>query len=74
MSCAFWVSTMMQLISVIGKRPVSESGLGNLMNSSSRGHLRLAPIPIHPHVKLPNFAAEINMFKAWHKNGFGLHS
>ena len=23
-------------------------------------------IPIHSHVKMPNFTAEINMFTAWH--------
>ena len=29
-------------------------------------------IPIDPHVKMPNFIAEINMFTAWKKEGFGL--
>ena len=30
-------------------------------------------ICIDPRIKMPNFPAEINMFTAWCRNGFGLY-
>ncbi|MDF4985877.1 hypothetical protein P3581_23280, partial [Vibrio parahaemolyticus] len=71
---------------IISKRnKLQPSGLKNRSQhkstkncASSNGHLRLAQrarlILIDPHVKMPNFTAEINMFTEGAKNGFGLCS
>ena len=32
---------------------------------ADRGWIQKGAIPIDPHVKMPNFTAEINMFLAW---------
>lgn len=66
-----WIKTKQQPL-VLSNEAIVECQKLQFIELPLEAGSKRESIPIDAHVKMLNFTAELNIFPAWYKNGFGL--